>query len=360
MKRLLTFVILASFVLSCESGMSEADVRKLLVKEGAIKPNTPTEKSNVSRARTPAGSLANDTSVNSKKWKQSLDFLARLDKLMDGYSPKPTSIPDDSILQCFTSHELNQDKDLRSFSKTLKGTIKQATNQNKRLETTFRQTTLPLNYRIDYDWQSKMAKKDRNKYLYSNGIEPTMPELMNRITSRNVEVPERIYCKVSDMYTKTRRRSKPVHWVTCNGTTKDGAILEHSSVKLPSEGELLALALTTDKLNVNPGDVISAPLRDATITNGPVLVRGRTGWLMNVDTKTVVVAEKYHKCENQEERLAKIKNKGSELMKEQWDCYNECYKKLSGGSRSGDICRNKNLPKCMRKCVPYRIKNMCF
>ena len=227
--------------------------------------------------------------------------LASLDVLMKDYQPDlPTLTDETDVLRCVTTADLKSDPRLKDVGRTLEKERQASERARRDAAATFRRERLPLDYRIDVGWADR-TKKESDRYgcwdsgagqvwmslgesqcynmsntlvwklrapgetrpLYVNGG----PELMKRIETARVTVPDRISCRVNDVVQRDDHRT-----VACDGGPE---IRVYGDVPLAA----------------NVGDLLSVPLKDAKRDPNGVLWKDISGgrWVVDAEVATVKV-----------------------------------------------------------------------
>lgn len=271
----------------------------------------------------------------------SLELLASFDRLMEGYEPSLPPVEDKTdVLRCTTDLAVKSDKDLGQLAAKAQADRTAAEKVRRGAERDFRERVRPLNNRIDYDWKTHGGKQpaqygcwafspgggmapgwvtrpgyDRNagdcadfartagnfgysiqtdwrvrvpegafKFTYSQTTEaPTAPpELMRRIDLAKIAIPGRFACRVDNV-----KPSDSFAVVLCQAPA-DPAPLVRLSGELP---------------NINVGDLVSVPLRDARRDPDGVLLKWDGGsafrkgkvaalrWTVDSDGKSVKIEQ---------------------------------------------------------------------
>jgi hypothetical protein len=212
-------------------------------------------------------------------WQRSADFLAQLDRLMADYEPNLPPVSDDTnILACITNAGFAADPGLKAAQAALYADLRASERNRAEVREAFERRRW-LQYRIDYDWQNRVASSftppeevcDRwgdcwtrpgrhvdasgggdydfaGQALYSRTTTPEMPELMKRIAAEGVEVPERFYCKVESSDLGNKADGYPL-FVGC-ASSRVTAYLRIVGAMSPPHA----------------GDILSVPLRDKVIS----------------------------------------------------------------------------------------------
>jgi hypothetical protein len=296
------------------------------------------------------------------EWEGSRLFLARLEALMEGYQPVLPAIEDQTdLLKCVTDYQFTANAKLKASRKTLADKKAKSEKAREKASKDF-QDKRHLQYRIDVDWEKRVADKvvygcwDKEDYywergtrrrdcteyyqswrlrsasdsfgnteyteegqgLYSQTETPEPPELMKRMEADELETPERFHCRVNEVkadaiygcwdsdyhewdadYGAWNCHKIDGHWKVRKhkGTEllcdTSGTAL---SIKLPGEWE--------DAVAVNRGDVVSAPLKDASIDPSGVLRMSKEmSWILAATAESLQL-ETTAECLSVEEILA--------------------------------------------------------
>lgn len=282
-------------------GLSETEIDRMindrLIAEALIEPPPP-----------PAGvEPGPEPAVAPDPLSESQAFLDTIAALMQGYEPGLPEIDDPSeVLRCLTTEAIEADSMLSKAVTGLKRTQQHAEDaRTKAAETALNR--LPLEYRLDLGWQDRVEMTEakygclqwqvevsisgygRNKRtcakrglisaskpvspeapLYPNGP----PELMKRLESAAISVPDRFHCRVASVEPEAAYRA-----VGCADAVQ---------LHLFGEG-------SSSPSGVNKGDVVSVPLAGVRHDPHGVLWRSfgdQGGWVVDVDAKTLVVEDR--------------------------------------------------------------------
>jgi hypothetical protein len=230
----------------------------------------------------------------------SIAFLIRLDKLMEGYVPAVPLRDNAHLLRCLTTHALENDPELRSAGNVLISRREKALKERDRKI----QQLYVLSTRIDIDWASKrvlipeikscwadgILQYDEccgadgecgpqgwrvdvpaeRRFLYSQAKEPptTPPELMVRVESAKLKPLERFSCLVEDV------RTESMLTLVANGEPDVFSERTLSFAMVDCEAPkpmLISLRVSGDVRSLNAGDVVSIPLANSHRPEGAVL-----------------------------------------------------------------------------------------
>lgn len=266
----------------------------------------------------------------------SLAFLGHLDALMKDYRPSLPPVEDEGdILRCVTTEAAQSNAELTKAKATLNAHTAAAKKERARREDDFYKTIYPVAFRIDLDWRTRktapvpatwrcfntsfngywdirvgtwapatgqfQTKEGCDNhygfewrqftparpavYLYSNSETPPTrpPELMRRLETAKLAVPQRFSCRVADVTLLGERRL-----VKCHGT---------------STAALRLSGAPGSTLNV--GDEVSVPLADTHRDPDGVLIRipqpgSEAVWTVDADVATLRV-DRAAKCPRVEE-----------------------------------------------------------
>lgn len=259
----------------------------------------------------------------------SLAFLAKLEKLMDGYVPSlPPSETDANLLRCVTSRALTSDPALKSAGdKLITKRDKARKERDKALAELY-----ALSFRIDHDWRTKkrdipavygccdtddgkknlgncetsysaagcnsvgglwavVVPADTGKYVYTRTTQaPTSPpEVMTSIQDAKLEIPARFACKVDDVGSEKMLTLAPTD--DPNTFTEKTSQFWIVSCAAPSALEVV-LRISGDLATINAGDVVSVPFAAAHRPEGVLLKTAgeRTlRWTVDADATALTV-----------------------------------------------------------------------
>jgi hypothetical protein len=255
--RLLFLPVAAGLVAGC--GPSEEEIQKLMdARVGSLQQRLEAEK--VIKTDDELEKLKSEEAAKTE-WERSGDFLASLDKLMDGYSPPLPEVKDDTdVLGCVSEAGMAEDPGLAAASRVLLADLEGARRARDAAARALEGRRW-LQYSLDYDWERRVATKEEKapvrhldafglgdydfagQYLYSGTTTPEKPEVMKRMEAESLTVPERFWCKVKQQIVL---KEAGVSYLVCDGEVES------------------VLQFLIDVLSVrNVGDVVSVPLRDS-------------------------------------------------------------------------------------------------
>lgn len=95
--------------------------------------------------------------------KASALFLAKMERLMEGYEPDlPTTVDDSDLLRCLTQYAIQSDMSLKEISKQIRKSKEQSSAEINKKRKEFYNDIYPRNFRIDYDWETRPYQNDAN------------------------------------------------------------------------------------------------------------------------------------------------------------------------------------------------------
>jgi hypothetical protein len=235
-------------------------------------------------------------------WIRSMNFLAQLDGLMDGYSPILSEEVDSTdLLRCTTDFELSEDAELRQGANKLFQEKKAAEKEREIQQAAFEREKW-RQYRIDLQWNERMYVKDiyaclscdymggrewlvvassygeyinrstclswgrdngpggcnggddqyywklyrsevTDDFLYSMTESPRVPELMARIESTKVPIPNEFHCLVENA-----EKAKDSVYIDCKGENPEGTyIVAKGEMRMVHRGDLISVPLAEVK-----------------------------------------------------------------------------------------------------------------
>ena len=290
-------------------------IAERLIAEKLIEPPPP----EVEEGGVPAAEPQVDAAAESQA------FLTKLDELMADYAPDLPEVQDaGDLLRCVTEDALKNDPALKGARRSLEKKRTASVRAREKATQKFRDEVVPLNYRIDYDWETRKSggrppvygchityRNGKEKWLESQsecywhvrqrghagqkvdprrirvpGVEakPTYgdgpPELMARIKAASIAVPAHFSCRVLEVSPKKQGR-----FVSCS---EDSGIV-----------------VKGDSARVNIGDLISVPLKDTKADPDGVLVKGGESWVVHAAGSALTVDE-HASCPSVEEILAAV------------------------------------------------------
>lgn len=331
-------LLLGNLVLlvGCSKGLTEKDVARIVAEHVPALVQKQLEEQKL--VKPPNGSQPAASNMAQPPHVQSSEFLAKLDELMLGYSPTFSAETDTSdVLRCSTKDEIATNKDVSAAATKLKS--RRQTNEQERAKRLAEfEKNKWLQYRIDFSWQDRVIKHptvmgcwDNSHLTFSNSFDQAgctewqarygkesyvewkvqvaggadthlysgkdvdapdfkqPPELMKRIESSGVVIPERFFCAISDAVP----RDKASKSIACAGEKPSG-------VSLRVVGTISTLHI---------GDVVSVPLKEAKRDPDGVLLKekpagsGAAAWVVDADAATLKV-ESPAKCPSVEEIVA--------------------------------------------------------
>ncbi len=308
----------ALFTLSCASGLTEEDLNarlaeqevkfnELLVKKGLIASDT-TATSSEDRA----DSSSNTSQFSDgSKYKSSMYFLSSLDRLMRDY--QVFVAPDEELtnmMRCVTDWERSRAPELKRTERALAKKQGQSEEMHRQREAERRRRAWKQ-YRLDYMWETRedlgppvFACSCGGQWNYSKSVNSkgrctarrncdwrlrgrgrsqgkvysARPELMTRIETAELTVPERFHCQVSNArYVFDDYLGQSFVGISCSSP-------DTMHVQLRIYG---------DQRMVNIGDILSVPLRDAHRDPMGVLYKeeykGTPYWVVTADATKVNV-----------------------------------------------------------------------
>lgn len=304
MRRAMKKLLLASMLLTCvgcSKGLTDKDVERIIDERVPALVQKKLEEEHL--VKPPAAAAPESPRPPHLL---SLEFLAKLDALMEGYVPTlPTDADQSDMLRCSTKDEIASNKELSKIASLMKG--KDAARAKALLEL---ERNRWMQYRIDYSFATRSsshpevrccsyqgqcqpanycdnprpgegwvvtvpARPDTGLYSgkpFAAPDGPQPPELMKRIKSAGLPIPDRFSCLVSDVV-----------------PNKSGKRIACTADKLV--GPSIRVAGNLPSLHI--GDVVSVPLKDTKRDPDGVLLKEKQeseiAWVVDADGASVKV-----------------------------------------------------------------------
>ena len=92
----------------------------------------------------------------------SLDIIKEISVLMANYKPElPEQVDNTSLMRCVTAEQRGDNTDLQRLWKSLEKERKASAKERKQTQREFFRSVYPINFRIDYDYKSRIPVKKR-------------------------------------------------------------------------------------------------------------------------------------------------------------------------------------------------------
>jgi hypothetical protein len=338
MKTVATTLLISASLAGCgRRGPSKAEVDRM-VDERLAERGVPLAAASASASAEPSPPPADPN----PQVAESMAFLHRLDELMKGYEPElPQVVDNTDALRCVTTYAGQTDPRLKDLAAKTAADKKASLAAREQAEREFRDKVRPLNFRIDYDWKTRgivsppvygcwvtgnwsgnaewrdvgsegscvrmasyyaVSTEWKVKvpggsliYTYTRSTDPPSapPELMRRIASANVTLPDRFACRVADAVSVGDRVV-----VRCGEAALHRTSTPPASASETESRYAPIIRLTRSIPLVNIGDVVSVPFANTKrdpdgllLLWNPTAPKGRPVWTVDADGASLKVEE---------------------------------------------------------------------